>query len=374
MKVGIITYHSAYNFGSVLQAYATQQIIKSLGCDPYIIDYRIPFQKKYYGLLGYGRGVKVLLKKLMMVPQLSERKKRANRYEQFISQRMNLTQRISSPEEADQFKDSFDVYISGSDQIWNLHSNEFINSGMQYMKPYLLDFTNKKKISYASSVTNMNDEELVQLKPELEKFFAISAREMSASQSISRLLAKEISTVLDPTLLITREKWFSLMPKEIEQYTEEPFVLYYSLKNYMETKQDLKSLATITLKVGLKLIVLTPLIPLVKMEGVINAANAGPWEFMDLVRKAKMIITDSYHGMLFSINFKKDFLYLRNKQGDHGLRATQLLDLLEIKNRIIDEVTEINLNSKVEYMEANEKLENKRIESIEYLKDTILGM
>lgn len=374
MKVGIITYHSAYNFGSVLQAYATQQIIKSLGCMPYIINYRIPFQKKYYGLLGYGSGVKAPLKKLMMVPQLSARKKRANRYEQFISQRMNLTQKISSPEEADQFKDSFDVYISGSDQIWNLHSNEFINSGIQYMKPYLLDFTNKKKISYASSVTNMNDEELVQLKPELEKFFAISAREMSASQSLSRLLAKEISTVLDPTLLITREKWLSLIPKEIEQYTEEPFVLYYSLKNYMETKQDLISLATITLKMGLKLIVLTPLIPLVKMEGVINAANAGPWEFIDLIRKAKMIITDSYHGMLFSINFKKDFLYLRNKQGDHGLRATQLLDLLEIKNRIIDEVTEINLNSKVEYVEANVKLESKRIESIKYLKDAILGM
>lgn len=374
MKVGIITYHSAYNFGSVLQAYATQQIVKSLGCVPYIINYRIPFQKKYYGVLGYGRGVKAPLKKLMMVPQLSARKKRANRYEQFISQRMNLTQKISSPEEADQFKDSFDVYISGSDQIWNLHSNEFINSGIQYMKPYLLDFTNKKKISYASSVTNMNDEELVQLKPELEKFFAISAREMSASQSLSRLLDKEISTVLDPTLLITGEKWFSLMPKEIEQYTEEPFVLYYSLKNYMETKQDLISLATITLKVGLKLIVLTPLIPLVKTEGVINAANAGPWEFIDLIRKAKMIITDSYHGMLFSVNFKKDFFYLRNKQGDHGLRATQLLDLLEIKNRIIDEVTEINLNSKVEYVEANVKLENKRIESIKYLKDAILGM
>lgn len=374
MKVGIITYHSAYNFGSVLQAYATQQIIKSLGCMPYIINYRIPFQKKYYGLLGYGSGVKAPLKKLMMVSQLSARKKRANRYEQFIGQRMNLTQKISSPEEADQFKDSFDVYISGSDQIWNLHSNEFINSGIQYMKPYLLDFTNKKKISYASSVTNMNDEELVQLKPELEKFFAISAREMSASQSLSRLLAKEISIVLDPTLLITGEKWLSLMPKEIEQYTEEPFVLYYSLKNYMETKQDLISLVTITLKMGLKLIVLTPLIPLVKMEGVINAANAGPWEFIDLIRKAKMIITDSYHGMLFSINFKKDFFYLRNKQGDHGLRATQLLDLLEIKNRIIDEVTEINLNSKVEYVEANVKLENKRIESIKYLKDAILGM
>ena len=94
MKVGIITYHAAYNFGSVLQAYATQQIIDDLGCTPYMINYRIPFQRNYYGLLGYGRGIKAPIKKLMMVPQISERKERADRYEKFINCQMNLTKKI----------------------------------------------------------------------------------------------------------------------------------------------------------------------------------------------------------------------------------------------------------------------------------------
>lgn len=76
------------------------------------------------------------------------------------------------------------------------------------MKPYLLEFTDKKKISYASSVTNMMEEELLRLKPELEKFSNISARELSASQSLSKLLDKEVPTVLDPTLLITGKSGF----------------------------------------------------------------------------------------------------------------------------------------------------------------------
>lgn len=372
-KVGIITYHSAYNFGSALQAYATQQIIKSLGCETYIINYKIPFQRDYYGLLGYGKGLKAPLKKLMMVPQLSDRKKRAVRYEHFINYQMNLTEEISSPEEAKKFKDSFDVYVSGSDQIWNFHSNEYIHAGMEYMKPYLLHFTEKKKISYASSVVNMTDEELVKLKLELEKFSAISARERSAAQSLSKLLKIEIPTVLDPTLLMPGEKWFSVMPEEIEQYTKEPFILYYTLKNYMETKKDMLYLANLAAREGLKLVALTPLIPLIRIDGVINAASAGPWEFIDLIRRAKMVITDSYHGTLFSINLRKEFLYLRNKNGDHGLRASQLLDLMGIQDRMIDETTEVDFTSRVEYSNLNAKLENMRTKSIDYLKCAIFG-
>lgn len=373
MKVGIITYHAAYNFGSVLQAYATQQIIDDLGCTPYMINYRIPFQRNYYGLLGYGRGIKAPIKKLMMVPQISERKERADRYEKFINCQMNLTKKISYPEEAKQFKDCFDFYISGSDQIWNLHSNEFIHADIQYMKPYLLEFTDKKKISYASSVTNMMEEELLRLKPELEKFSNISARELSASQSLSKLLDKEVPTVLDPTLLITGEKWLSIMPKVIEQYTKDPFVLYYTLKNYAETKNDLTLLVKLASKKNLKVVALTPLIPLVKKNGVINAVSAGPWEFIDLIRRAKIIITDSYHGMLFSINLKKNFLYLQNKNGDHGIRASQLLDSLGIHGRMIKEITEVDFASKVDYTNLEEEIENQREKSIDYLNRAILG-
>lgn len=371
MKVGIITYHSAYNFGSVLQAYATLQIIKVIGCDPSIINYRIPFQKEYYGLLGYGKGVKAPLKKIMMLPQLMDRKKRSARYEHFIRQ-MNLTKEISDPYEAEQFKNSFDVYVSGSDQIWNLHSNEFIHSGINYMNPYLLAFTNKKKISYASSITNMKDSELVGLKSELEKFTAISVREKSASLSLSKLLDKKIPIVLDPTLLITGREWISLMPKNVEEYSEKPFILYYSLKNYLETKNDLVSLVNSAAEHGLVVIALTPLIPLIRIKGLINAVSAGPWEFINLVHRAKMVVTDSYHGTLFSINLKKNFIYLRNKYGDHGLRASQLLDSLGIKNRIIDETTEIDYNSIIDYTNVDEILNKKRTESINYLKTAIL--
>ena len=84
-----------------------------------------------------------------------------------------------------------------------------------------------------------------------------------------------------------------------------------------------------------------------------------------------MIVTDSYHGTLFSINLKKNFMYLRNKNGDHGLRASQLLDSLSIKNRMIDETSEVQLDSKVDYNAASLALKDKREQSIEYLKNAL---
>ena len=102
-----------------------------------------------------------------MLPQLPKRIIRKNKYENFIS-KMNLSKEINSPYEFNNnFKD-FDLFVSGSDQIWNLHSNEFINSGKEYMDPYLLSFTNKRKVSYASSIVNMTDDELLSIKDKLE--------------------------------------------------------------------------------------------------------------------------------------------------------------------------------------------------------------
>ena len=129
MKVALITYHSAYNFGSVLQAYATEKVLNKLGCNTSVIDYRIPFQKKYYGLLGYGNGfLRSVVKKTLMLPYLKKRIIREKKYEDFIST-MNLTSEFNSPEQFDEnLSNMYDVFVSGSDQVWNIHSNEFINS------------------------------------------------------------------------------------------------------------------------------------------------------------------------------------------------------------------------------------------------------
>lgn len=368
MKVGLITYHSAYNFGSVLQAYATESVLNQLGCETVVLNYRIPFQKKFYGLLGYGEGIiKDPLKKLFMLPLLPKRIIRKHKFEDFIS-KMNLSKEINSPYEFNNnFKD-FDLFVSGSDQIWNLHSNEFINSGKEYMDPYLLSFTNKRKVSYASSIVNMTDDELLSIKDKLEKFDYISCREQLAVERLNQILTKKSSKVIDPTLLLSSENWGKLaQPNKIEKN----YILYYSLKGYRYIRKDLIKLSNLSEKYGMQVIALTPLAPVVHKKNVINFTDAGPVDFLTLIKNASLVVTDSYHGMLFSINFRKEFYYLKNVPGANFVRTDDVLSLLDLNSRIIKDVNLINIDNKVNYGYTDQKLPVLREESINYLKNAI---
>lgn len=368
MKVGLITYHSAYNFGSVLQAYATESVLNQLGCETVVLNYRIPFQKKFYGLLGYGEGIiKAPIKKLLMLPQLSKRIIRKNKYEKFIS-KMNLSKEINCPYEFNNnFKD-FDLFVSGSDQIWNLHSNEFINSGKEYMDPYLLSFTNKRKVSYASSIVNMTDDELLSIKDKLEKFDYISCREQLAVERLNQIITKKASKVIDPTLLLTSETWGKLAQSN---KIEKNYILYYSLKGFRNIRKDLIKLSNLSEKYDMQVIALTPLAPVVHQKNVINFTDAGPVDFLTLIKNSSLVVTDSYHGMLFSINFRKEFYYLKNVPGANFVRTDDVLSLLDLNSRIIKDVNLINIDNKVNYDDTNQKLPVLREESINYLKNAI---
>lgn len=368
MKVGLITYHSAYNFGSVLQAYATESVLNQLECETVVLNYRIPFQKKFYGLLGYGEGIiKAPLKKLFMLPLLPKRIIRKHKFEDFIS-KMNLSKEINSPYEFNNnFKD-FDLFVSGSDQIWNFHSNEFINSGKEYMDPYLLSFTNKRKVSYASSIVNMTDDELLSIKDKLEKFDYISCREQLAVERLNQIITKKSSKVIDPTLLLSSENWGKLaQPNKIEKN----YILYYSLKGYRYIRKDLIKLSNLSEKYDMQVIALAPLAPVVHQKNVINFTDAGPVDFLTLIKNASLVVTDSYHGMLFSINFRKEFYYLKNVPGANFVRTDDVLSLLDLNSRIIKDVNLINIDNKVNYDFTDQKLPVLREESINYLKNAI---
>ena len=168
-KIGIITYHSAYNFGSVLQAYATQKILETLGYEATILNYRMKSQYEYYSIIHIKQGLKSFLKDLLHIPQIKQYIARKNRFEKFISS-LNLTHEFAEPDEAKHFENQFDIFISGSDQIWNKHSNELDSVDWSYMDPYLLTFTNKKKISYASSIVNMTSDELKMIASKIAVF------------------------------------------------------------------------------------------------------------------------------------------------------------------------------------------------------------
>ena len=257
-SVGIITYHAAYNFGSVLQAYATQKAIEKLGYEATIINYRPATQRNYYELYRWKISTKFLVKDLTMLPVQRMRRLRRERYEAFIASKMNLTEmKYIDRRELTALSDCFDVYVSGSDQIINKHSNELESDSWDAMDPYLLMFTEKRKVSYASSPANMTVEEMKRIAPKLSRFDALSAREPDASKLMEELTSKKVETVLDPTLLLDSNEWAKIADGAQDSLPDN-YILYYTLDGTNKLIKRRETLRRLSGELGLPILMLTP--------------------------------------------------------------------------------------------------------------------
>ena len=216
-KCGIITYHAAYNFGSVLQAFAIQEWLNRNGYSATIINYRMAEQKRVYSIFR-NEGIKGIIKDIMSICSFKDKIERKRKYEQFIESQLLLTNEFSEPEKMEEVCKNFDIVISGSDQIWNKHSNELHNVDWKYMEPYLLNNIQKKKISYASSIGNMDDEEEIKkLCNEIINFKHISMREKSGVERLRQFIPYEIDVVLDPTFLLSKDEWINSLHRSEER-------------------------------------------------------------------------------------------------------------------------------------------------------------
>ncbi len=372
-KIGLITYHSAYNFGSVLQAMATQLTIKKLGYPTEIVDYR-PTEGDYFykHLLFRHQPAKFFITDLPNLLIIAQRKLRQRRFEEFISRHIELSeQAYKEPEDLDAISNAYSLVISGSDQIINKHSNELITVDWEYMNPYLLTWFNGLKISYASSPASMTDEELKRITPELQKFKELSAREHDAAVKLSKLTGKHVSTVCDPTLLLDKTEWEEAVNIP-ENHVEGDYILYYSLKRprimYAEIMPQLKRLHDRT---GCKIAIITPLTGFIPPSaGFVSCFDAGPAQFLSLIKYARAIVTDSYHGTLFSINFHKPFWTL-DKNADDS-RKSQILSRIGLSNRIVNSIDNIpQAFDAIEFGEAHKHIAEFRHHSINYLSTAI---
>lgn len=369
-KIGVITYHSAYNFGSVLQAYATQESIEKIGYSVEIVNYRMKSQIKYYSMIHLNNGLKAFLKDLLHLPQIGKYITRKNRFEQFIEE-LNLTKEFNEPEEVDEADGMFDIFVSGSDQIWNKHSNELEESEWKYMYPYLLCFTNKKKVSYASSIVNMKDEELTYIVDKVKKFDKISFREKASCDRFKSLFGIESNEVLDPTLLLNSEEWSSKIGTIPEKMINKKYILYYALEGVKKTRKIMPKLQKMAKRKGCVLVGITPLSCFTYSKGVINAIDAGPKEFLGWIKGAELVITNSYHGTLFSVNLGTNFYTLQEKESTDN-RIKGILLKLELEKRIISDVDSILYEKEeINFQDVWKKLDIYRKESIEFLKKAL---
>lgn len=368
MRAGIITYHSAHNYGAVIQAYALQKYVADKISECKIIDFRLKSQKDYYALYPIKNGKKRFIKSCLMLPYHRQRKKRRDKFELFIHNKLILTKMEYNKEEnLIELNDFFDCFISGSDQIWNTTKHPDKSNA------YFLSFAGqeKGKLAYAVSIGKAELTDLVLYKKFIKSYDMVSSRETRGSRILSELLQKEVPTLLDPTLLLEKKYFMDLIKGISIKYQN--YIFYYSLDGFDKRKNHIKELKILSDRTGKQIVALTPEWP--KHEKTfISIISAGPEEFLALLYYADIVCTNSFHGTALSIAFEKDFYVLEKYDGKDD-RKQSILEILNLKNRCIDSLEQIRdmFIETIDYEKTKKLLQKERKKSQEYLNLFLLG-
>lgn len=368
LKVGIMTFHGSYNYGSMLQAYALQNAVSKFDTDVKIINFRSLEQRNMYSLNPHGTGLKrsiIAFVKMALFPSLKEK---GLHFEQFLSENMNLTPLCTLPSQIPARCPKFDVYISGSDQIWNTQATDFNEA-------YLLPFAESgRKIAYSASFGpsgDVKDNRLRNLlKYRLEDYQSISVRENDSVRIVKNLTGRKVPVTLDPVFLLSAEEWSNLVSTGVEhKSTAEKYILFYTL--YYDEKLE-QTVRMMSKRLSLPVVI-------TKYNGYkemfspyIKETQSGPLEFLRLLKDAKLVISSSFHGTAFSILFNKPFFAYN---GASDARISTLLNLTGLSNRAMDfDSAEYKwpYSFAIDFTIANAALSRLKDESLNYLKNAIL--
>lgn len=336
MKIGIITIHKGeVNYGASLQCYALWKYLENKGHDCEIIDLLRPSHKGYKynwnirGIRAFlSLGIKLNFNKYKSFLKDKNFINRIQRYRNFNNE-IKYTKTYKSSKEIYSCPPLFDIYISGSDQIWN-PLMPFEN------EPYLLSFApkEKKKIAYASSfgIKDIPESVKKQYSSLLSKYDHLSTRENSGKELIKKLLGKDIPVVLDPVFLLTRDEWIEISDK---RYTiKEDYILIYSL----HVNEFLLSYSIELAKINnYKIILVNADYSVYKSQNIIQLRDVGPKQWLSLIQNAKLFLTDSFHGTAFSIILGTPFLTYINEKAKTNDRIYSILSCLDLTNHIISE-------------------------------------
>lgn len=355
MKVGIITCHRAFNYGAVLQTYALQKFLKNHGYEVEVIDYTPQYIRKSYN--------KSILKRIIRPLLRSYDFKKSNQvFGSFLNQEVNLTEkRYYSYEELEENPPDCDAYIAGSDQIWNCN----IENGKD--DAFFLKFVpnNKIKISYAASISmdEIPQNQKNRFKENLKDFNHISVREQTAVKLLREIGIVNVEKVLDPVYLLDVDEWNEIAQKSTLKLENEKYILAYGFKqqkdlyNYARKLADSKNCKLYSINTNFE----------DKFLDVDKYFyNATPYDFVNLVKNAQEVVTNSFHGLSFSIIYNKP-VHQFKKSGTENSRMIDLLSEVNLSNRLAIDSDEI-LDNNIDFLKTNNVINILREKSINFLK------
>lgn len=383
-KTAIVSCYFQHNYGSMLQAYATQMALDKLGCKNETIDiagfnHEIKKAKMLYFakasltsdilISKLGMAKNVLIKKFSKNDYAKLSKVRSDRFDAFSKKYFRLSSRYSSKEElGKECGKNYSSILVGSDQLWLPG-----NIAADY---YTLNFvpTTVNSIAYATSFgqPSLPKDSAKKATIFLKKIKHIGVREESGQKLVKKLAGRNVPVVCDPTLLFTGDEWMKIQKKE--PIIKGKYILCYFLGNNPPHREFAEKLKKET---GCKIIALTHLDEFVKSdEGYADETpyDIDPADFLNLIRNAEYVCTDSFHCSVFSILYKKEFYtfrrYNRNTRQSTNSRLDTLFKITGIEGRLLagDEKIVDCLNIKTDFDEAHKKLAGVRQQSYEYLK------
>ena len=369
-RITLVTWLGGGNFGTSLQSFALHRKLQDLGYSVTFLSgcpkkFTIKNKIKYVlGLIGVDLGS---IKRKMKGENLTPKQRKLKR---FIQDNYNLAEAINSKRQLDRIVDNTEVFVTGSDQIWNT---------VYCFNPfYFLDFAkDKKRIAYASSmgISDFPNEHKQAVKSLLSKFQHIGVREQTAAKAISSLLDRnDIRQVLDPTFLLDRKDWFEISEKaDIEIDIHDKYIFCYLIGNNSWYKEQLQDVVAST---GIKKVIVVPAVENkdFSAEGAIIYDAAGPLEFIKLIKEAAFVCTDSFHATALSLNMEVPFVeFMRFSDDSKGSQNSRLYDILERYNltyRIYNK-TDKRWAEIIYYSAVSNQIKNDRKASLDFLVESI---
>ena len=372
-RIGTLTFHTAHNYGAVLQAYALTKAVENLGCKCEVIHYCLPYIYTWWHIerfpelcdrSGFVGGILRYIKRYLEGVYNPKLKK--TKFEHFIYNRLPLSEKAyHSIDEMNNM--DYDAILFGSDQIWNSKLTGGIENvyvgGFQ-----CLDKT--KKIAYAASCgrSEFLKEEKENYYPLLQSFHALGIRENGLCASLCDD-GFEAVQVLDPTLLLTKEKWNEMIKASNSKHAVKiPSKDYLLVYVFDEDESIYGLIDRVASKYNLEVCVIA-----YEMKEIISKykvyQNCGPEDFVRLFAGASRIVTTSFHGTAFSIIYEKEFYCVPHPTLHE--RTDSLLSVLNLSNRNCSAETEIETMENIDWKGTKQKLGVLRENSVQFLKDAI---
>lgn len=368
-KIGVVTFHRAENFGSVLQTYALQEFIKSIAVQSgqeieyNVLDVQPKKQKELYSIYKKGFSVANVIKNSVAFFYRKKLTEKHKKFCEFLNEYIHLSKGYETIDGLYQASPKYDYCISGSDQIWNVRSHDFEDY-------FYLDFAKSaKKVSYAASFGPLEIDwskyDANKYGELLKDYNYISTREIGGAKNVEILTGNIPEIHVDPTLLLDCEQWREIQSNA--NYKAGKYILLYCLE---PSKTQLKMVKAISKKLNLPVVITKYNNKNDIVNGFVKKYESGPKDFLSLIDNAALVLTSSFHGTAFSLIYHKKFYVFNAKTDNRIADILSKTNLLERSIESIEEIEKVDLQE-VDFSTSNDFLKKQKEKSQTYLKTAL---